>query len=124
TKLLEVSPLGSCALPTQRIRLDLDKVVTRAVEELRPSADHAGVALEHELVGEDFVLLGDETRLLQVVVNLVGNAIRFTKRGGRVVARLVSTGPELEIQVEDTGIGVPPAEVPHRFEPYPHGDGE
>jgi len=123
-QILEVSRLRAGVLPIQRVRLDLDKVVTRAVEELKPSADHAGVALERERIGEDFVLLGDETRLLQVVVNLVSNAIRFTKRGGRVVARLVSTGPELEIQVEDTGIGIPPAELPHVFEPYrqAHGD--
>jgi len=123
-QILEVSRLRAGVLPIQRVRLDLDKVITRAVEELKPSADHAGVALERERVGEDFVLLGDDTRLLQVVVNLVSNAIRFTKRGGRVVARLVSTGPELEIQVEDTGIGIPPAELPHVFEPYrqAHGD--
>jgi signal transduction histidine kinase len=123
-QILEVSRLRAGVLPIQRVRLDLDKVVTRAVEELKPSADQAGVALERERVGEDFVLMGDETRLLQVVINLVGNAVRFTKRGGRVVARLVSTGPELEIQVEDTGIGIPPAELPHVFEPYrqAHGD--
>jgi signal transduction histidine kinase len=117
-QILEVSRLRAGVLPIQRVRLDLDKVVTRAIEELKPSADHAGVALERELVGEDFELVGDEARLLQVVINLVGNAIRFTKRGGRVVARVVSTGPELEIQVEDTGIGIPPAELPHVFEPY------
>jgi signal transduction histidine kinase len=93
-------------------------VITRAVEELRPTADQTGVTLERERVGEDFWITGDEDRLLQVVVNLVGNAIRFTKRGGRVVARLVSTGPELEIQVEDTGIGIPVGELPHVFEPY------
>jgi signal transduction histidine kinase len=75
-------------------------------------------------LGEDFSLLGDEERLLQIVVNLVGNAIRFTRRGGRVVVRLVSTGQELEIQVEDTGIGIPAGELPHVFEPYrqAHGD--
>ena len=117
-QILEVSRLRAGVLPIQRVNLDLDKIVTRAVEELKPSADHAGVTLERELVGEDFALLGDEPRLLQVVVNLVGNAIRFTKRGGRVVARLVSTGTELEIQVEDTGIGIPPSELPHVFEPY------
>jgi signal transduction histidine kinase len=76
------------------------------------------VSLEREKLGEDFWLAGDEERLLQIVVNLVGNAIRFTKRGGRVVVRLVSTGSELEIQVEDTGIGIPVGELPYVFEPY------
>jgi signal transduction histidine kinase len=123
-QILEVSRLRAGVLPIQRVRLDLDKVITRAVEELKPTADQTGVVLERERLGEDFSLLGDEERLLQVVVNLVGNAIRFTRRGGRVVVRLVSTGQELEIQVEDTGIGIPAGELPHVFEPYrqAHGD--
>src|SRR5262245_607455 len=117
-QILEVSRLRAGVLPIQRVRLDLNKVVTRAVDELKPTADQTGVSLEREKLGEDFWLSGDEERLLQIVVNLVGNAIRFTKRGGRVVVRLVSTGSELEIQVEDTGIGIPVGELPYVFEPY------
>jgi signal transduction histidine kinase len=117
-QILEVSRLRAGVLPIQRTRLDLGRVVTRAVEELKPTADQAGVSLERERVGEDVWLTGDEDRLLQIVVNLVSNAIRFTRRGGRVVVRLVSTGGELEIQVEDTGIGIPSGELPYVFEPY------
>jgi two-component system, NtrC family, sensor histidine kinase GlrK len=117
-QILEVSRLRAGVLPIQRVRLDLNKVVTRAVDELKPTADQTGVSLEREKLGEDFWLAGDEERLLQIVVNLVGNAIRFTKSGGRVVVRLVSTGSELEIQVEDTGIGIPVGELPYVFEPY------
>ena len=117
-QILEVSRLRAGVLPIQRVRLDLNKVVGRAVDELKPTADHTGVALERERQGEDFWLTGDEERLLQVVVNLVSNAIRFTRRGGHVIVRLVSTGGELEIQVEDTGIGIPAVELPYVFEPY------
>jgi signal transduction histidine kinase len=117
-QILEVSRLRAGVLPIQRVRVDLDKVITRAVEELKPTADLTGVILERERLGEDFSLNGDEDRLLQVIVNLVGNAIRFTRRGGRVVVRVVSTGQELEIQVEDTGIGIPSGELPYVFEPY------
>ncbi len=117
-QILEVSRLRAGVLPIQRARLDLNKVVSRAVEELKPTAEQTGVSLEREKLGEDFWLVGDEERLLQIVVNLVSNAIRFTKRGGRVVVRLVSTGSELEIQVEDTGIGIPVGELPYVFEPY------
>src|SRR5207244_10368229 len=109
---------------SEGVRLGLDNVIASAVEELKPTADQTGVVLEREKLGEDFSLPGDEERLLQVVVNLVGNAIRFTRRGGRVVVRLVATAQELEIQVEDTGIGIPAGELPHVFEPYrqAHGD--
>jgi signal transduction histidine kinase len=117
-QILEVSRLRAGVLPIQRARLDLDTVITRAVDELKPTADHTGVALERERQGEDFWLIGDEDRLLQIVVNLVSNAIRFTRQGGHVIVRLVSTGPELEIQVEDTGIGIPSGELPYVFEPY------
>src|SRR4029450_9621765 len=110
--------LRAGVLPIQRVRLDLKKGVTRAVDELKPTADQTGVSPGREKIGEDFWLGGDEERLLQIVVNLVGNAIRFTKSGGRVVVRLVSTASELEIQVEDTGIGIPVGELPYVFEPY------
>ena len=53
-----------------------------------------------------------------MVVNLGANAIRFTPRGGHVVVRLIDTGPELELQVEDTGVGIPADALPHIFDPY------
>ena len=117
-QILEVTRLRAGVLPIQRTALELDKVVARAVDELRPRAEQAGIALEREQSGEQFTCQGDEDRLLHVVVNLVANAIRFTPRGGRVVARLIATAGELEIQVEDTGVGIPDGELAHIFEPY------
>jgi signal transduction histidine kinase len=117
-QILEVTRLRAGVLPIQRSRLELDTVVARAVDELRPRADQAGIVLEREQSGEEFTCQGDEDRLLQVIVNLVANAIRFTPRGGRVVARLIATSAELEIQVEDTGVGIPASELGHIFEPY------
>jgi signal transduction histidine kinase len=52
------------------------------------------------------------------VVNLVANAVRFTPRGGRVAVRLVDAGEELEVQVEDSGVGIPAAALPHIFESW------
>ena len=123
-QILEVTRLRAGVLPIQRSRLELATVVARAVDELRPRADQAGIVLEREQSGDEFMCLGDEARLLQVIVNLVANAIRFTPRGGRVVARVIATSAELEIQVEDTGVGIPASELAHIFEPYrqAHGD--
>ena len=117
-QILDISRLRAGLLPLQRDVLDLDRLVGRAVEELRPQAEEAGVTLERERVGQQFTITGDEDRLLQVVVNLLANAVRFTPAGGRVVVRVVDAGAECEVQVEDTGLGIPAAELPHIFDSY------
>jgi signal transduction histidine kinase len=117
-QILDVSRLRAGLLPLARIPVDLDRLVTRALDELRPQAQEAGVALERERVGSRFAVMGDEDRLVQVVVNLVANAVRFTPATGKVVVRLIDAGEECEIQVEDTGVGIPANEMPHIFEAY------
>ncbi|OLC12070.1 MAG: hypothetical protein AUH29_17420 [Candidatus Rokubacteria bacterium 13_1_40CM_69_27] len=114
-QILDLSRLRAGTLPLERKPLELDRLVARAVEELRPRAQEAGLALEVERTGHRFDYLGDEDRLVQVVVNLVANAIRFTPRGGRVTARVLDIGPEIEVHVEDTGIGIPASALPHIF---------
>lgn len=117
-QILEMSRLRAGVLPLNRAPLDLDRVVARALEEMRPQAEEAGVALDRERVGRRFTFVGDEDRLVQVVVNLVANSIRFTPRGGRIVVRLVDAGAELELAVEDTGAGIPERDLPHIFDSY------
>ena len=106
-QILDVSRLRAGVLPLERVPLDLDWLVGRAIDELRPQADEARVTLARERVGTRFTVVGDEDRLVQVVVNLLANAVRFTPVGGRVTVRLVDAGPECELQVEDTGVGIP-----------------
>src|SRR6266850_661643 len=115
---LELPRLRAGVLPLARERVDLASVVGRAVEELRPQAEEGALTLTRERVGDRFDARGDEDRLVQVVVNLVANAVRFTPRGGRVTVRLIDAGPEIEIQVEDTGVGIPAAALPQIFESW------
>jgi signal transduction histidine kinase len=117
-QILELSRLRAGMQPIRHDRVDVERVVERAVEELRPRADEAGVTLGHERVGDWFVVPGDEDRLMQVVVNLVANAVRFTPGGGRVVVRTVDAAAEVEVQVEDTGRGIPAPALPYIFEWY------
>jgi signal transduction histidine kinase len=114
-QILDFSRLRAGVLPIERMPVALDQIVASAADELRPQAQEAGLAMEVERVGDRFEYLGDQDRLVQVVVNLVSNAIRFTPRGGRVTIRVVDAGSELEIQVEDTGVGIPAMALPYIF---------
>jgi signal transduction histidine kinase len=117
-QMLELSRLRAGVLPLAQETVDVARVVGRTVEELRPQAEEAGLTLTRERVGEQFLVLGDEDRLVQVVVNLVANAIRFTPRGGRVTVALIDAGSEIEIRVEDTGVGIPSAALSRIFDSW------
>lgn len=117
-QILDLSRLRAGMASIAREPVDLARVVALAVEELRPQAEQAGVTLSAEQVGREFGSVGDQDRLVQVVVNLLSNAVRFTPAGGRVTARVVEAGGEIEVQVEDTGVGIPADVVPHLFEWY------
>jgi signal transduction histidine kinase len=99
-------------------RNDLERLTTRVLEELRPQAVDAGVALVLDRGAGDLTCMGDEDRLIQVFVNLVGNAIRFTPAGGTVTVHLIDAGPEVRVQVEDTGVGIPASALAGIFDPY------
>jgi two-component system sensor histidine kinase GlrK len=117
-QVLDLSRLRAGVLTLDRQPVDVDRVVTRALDEMRPQAEEAGLTLRAERRGNDFVIEGDEDRLVQVLVNLVANAIRFTMRRGRITVRLHDAGREVEVQVEDTGVGIPTLALPHIFDTW------
>jgi len=117
-QILEVSRFRAGLVQLERKPLDLADLVRRVVEELHPQAEQAGVDVERERYGFSFAYVGDEERLYHLVLNLGTNAIRFTPRGGRVVVRIIDAGPEFELHVEDTGVGIPAEAMSTIFEPY------
>lgn len=117
-QVLDLSRLRAGVLTLDREPVDLGRIVARAMDEMRPQAEEAGLSLTFERGSGDFVVEGDEDRLVQVLVNLVANAIRFTMRRGRVIVRLHEAGHEVEVQVEDTGVGIPAPALEHIFDTW------
>ena len=70
------------------------------------------------VAGEDVSFHGDEELLRRLIVNLLDNAIRYTPEGGSVSASLLAQGPDLRIQVSDTGVGIASDAAPHVFERF------
>ena len=117
-QILEFTRLRARLMPLERRPVDLAKVVARALDELLPQAEEGGVGLGSTTSGADFTVHGDEAGLMRVVTNLVGNAIKFTPRGGSVGLQVRDWGAEIELRVTDTGAGIAADALPRIFDPY------
>jgi signal transduction histidine kinase len=105
-----------------RLRVEVEDVDARAlcegvIEELMPQAEQKGIALRLAPMAKPPPLHSDPRLLRLVVVNLVGNAVKFTQRGGVEIA-VVHEGGEHRIRVRDSGPGIPPQDRDRIFEPF------
>jgi signal transduction histidine kinase len=116
-EVLDLSRANAGLLPLERSWFDLGPVIGRTLDELRPQAEQRGVALQFE-AGRESPFFGDQDRVVQMVVNLVANALRFTPSGGSVTVRVSATETDIHIVVEDTGAGIHPDLLPHVFERF------
>jgi signal transduction histidine kinase len=117
-QIVEFSRLRSGTLVLDRRPLDLGRVAARAVDELAPQAEEKQVRLCVDAAERPFPVIGDEAALVRVVVNLAGNAIKFTPDGGLVEVRLGEHDGHVELAVADTGDGIPSEALARIFEPY------
>jgi signal transduction histidine kinase len=122
-QILDFTRLRARAIPLDRQPTDLLKVVGRALDELRPLSEEKRIRVDMAAEGRDFTVLGEEGSLVRVVVNLLGNALHFTPAGGAVRARLAELPERLELDIEDTGVGIPDDALPWIFEPYRQAHG-
>lgn len=117
--LIDVSRVSQGLVILNKVKVDLRSVLANGVEQVRPMF----VAKNHVLVvefpeEEECMVLGDQTRLVQVVANLLSNAARYTPPAGHIVVAVASTATMLRITVTDNGIGLDPQTSAHLFDYY------
>ncbi len=117
TDLLDFSKVESGRLDLADDPFDLHRVLRDVVDLLTPLAREKGLWLDLDIAPDLPVRVrGDALRLRQVLLNLVGNAVKFTLDGHVRIAAEAEAG--LHLTVSDTGIGIPPDRLPHIFEPF------
>jgi len=116
--LIEQSRGDGGSLRLERARIDLAGPVLAALELMRAPAEAKDVRVEPWIDPGPLPVLGDAQRLEQVAWNLIGNAVKFTPKGGRVSVAVRRAGAVAEIAVRDTGAGIPGDALAHVFEPF------
>jgi PAS domain S-box-containing protein len=116
--LLDVAVLESGQLNIKRAQLATRDLIVGAVDMQRPLASSSSLELRVELDGDLPDIWGDKDRLLQVFENLIGNAIKFTKPGGRITVGAASRDHEVTFRVADSGSGIAPENLPRVFDRF------
>ena len=116
--LLDVTRIESGRLSVERAPTDVNVVLDEAMGLHRPLAEAAKVSLESEAAEGLPRMCADRYRLAQILSNLIGNAIKFTPRDGRVTVSVVREPGGILWRVSDTGQGIPADELPHLFDRF------
>jgi two-component system, OmpR family, phosphate regulon sensor histidine kinase PhoR len=114
--LLEAMRVTRAPLDMQLVEFDVGELCASVVHGLRPIAEERRITLELER--EEAKVLGDGEKLRQVIENLVGNALKFTRAGGTVRVAVEGDASDVRIRVRDTGIGMDAQELGRIFERY------
>jgi signal transduction histidine kinase len=116
-EMLDLAKLEAGKMEVARERLDLTDVIQLALEQSRPLALKSGIELVFRPI-DDMLVIGDRQRLLQVFLNLVSNALKFTPTGGRVEIEAMQSTSMLTVQVVDTGIGIADDQLESIFDEF------
>ncbi len=121
--LLDVTRISRGKIHLQRARVDLVELVRRTVEDHRSLFASRDVTLDVRLPALPIPLDADATRIAQVLGNLLANAAKFSRMGGRVVVTAeLGPGGTGVFRVRDDGVGMPPEFLEHVFEPFSQAD--
>lgn len=121
--LLDISRISSGRLRLDAEPLHLVTIIEAAIDVVALSAEAKNIEIVSRLDSSNQTVVGDPIRLQQIIWNLLSNAIKFTPPGGRITITLEYTDLHAQIQVSDTGQGIPAEFLPYVFERFRQADG-
>jgi signal transduction histidine kinase/ActR/RegA family two-component response regulator len=114
--LLDVSRVTRGLVTLEKEELDLNVIVAAAVEQVRPLIDARRHSLTLQLSGQPAHVIGDRTRLVQVISNILNNAAKYTAPGGSILLAVTVDETRVFVTVRDTGVGIAPEILPYIFD--------
>ena len=117
TDLLTLTRVDSDKGEMKHEPVDMSALTVEVIHQLTPAAENRGQRLESS-IEQGLQLLGDKSRLNQILYNLTDNAIKYSPDGGRIFVSLGQEGDGLVWRVRDNGVGIPPEDQEHIFERF------
>jgi len=121
--LVDVTGIEHQTLAVTPTREPVGAILREVAEAFMQQAERRQITLEVAAPPGDLAIAADRARIVQLLGNLIGNALKFTPKGGRVGVTVALQERAVRFEVADTGPGIPPESVPHIFEPYWKGAG-
>jgi signal transduction histidine kinase len=121
--ILDLSKIDAGVLPLREETTHIDKLVQACERLINGSAAKMGVRLTMERRGDLSPIVADATRLKQILLNLLSNALKFTPAGGDVRLSVSQTDTDVTFIVADTGVGMRAEDIPTALEPFQQLDG-
>ncbi len=106
----------------ERVPVDVGELLHSVAAAVQPQASEQGIVVDVAVPGPLPRAEADPLRIRQVLLNLVGNALRHTPSGGRIVLSAEAAGDSVAVSVRDTGPGIDPSDLPHIFDRFYRGD--
>lgn len=116
--ILDIAKLDAGKLNIARAPMDLTEIIQDTVSILTPKAGKAELSMTTQVEKDLPPLIGDARRVRQILINLASNSIKYTNPGGEVTITARRERPWIVIQVRDTGVGIPEADLPIVFVPF------
>jgi signal transduction histidine kinase len=116
--LMDVSRITQDKLQLRKEKVELAEVLRRVEEASRPIMEAQGHQFEMNRINERILLDGDVVRLVQMIMNLVTNAAKYTPQRGQIKLNVTRQGKEIVISVKDNGRGIEADKLPHLFEMF------
>lgn len=121
-ELLDFARIHAGQLQLQRARVDIAELIEEASLVLEPEAERKAIRIEQRISMAPLVASGDAERTMRVLLNLIGNAIKYSPEGGQILISAEACGQEIQVGVHDRGPGIARGDMAKLFEPYWKGE--
>jgi len=117
---LDLSKIEAGRMPFKLEKLDFEELLNNTLSSIRPTVESKGIDLTYQDVEKNYYLWGDRDRIIQVLTNIISNAVKCTSEGGTITISLSGGDGMGKVAIADTGQGISKKDIPKVFDRFSH----